>query len=72
LWLDDKGVELIPTNAHGYKAVKFSPCQKKPRKMSKKGNTCPVTPKGSMLGNMPPILGREEPGNWPASPSINF
>jgi hypothetical protein len=40
---------------------------KKPRKMSKKGNTCPVTPKGSMLGNMPPILGREEPGNWPAS-----
>jgi len=32
----------------------------------KKGITCPATPKGSMFGNMPPMLGREEPGNWPA------
>jgi hypothetical protein len=45
LWLDDKGVELIPTNAHGYKAVKFSPCQTKTKKNVKERKYLPSNTK---------------------------
>ena len=73
LWLDDKGVELIQTKMHVVTKQQNNPVQaknhtKKSKELMKikKGITCPATPKGSMFGNMPPMLGREEPGNWPA------